>query len=596
VAERRPGDPAAELGVLLVATGVGLVLVHDEDAHHLDRHPNRGAPSTLAGIATTTEPIQESGVLREIIFTVGSSLDLSQVLASIVHLLSGGPNAHNCFVWLLDDTGERLELRASSTDDEWTIGEIALERGEGLAWWALEHREVGFIPDHALDDPRTKIVRGFNDRRFEALICVPIYARDGRGIGVISLHCGARELPPEEVDFLSSTASLVAGAIENARLYEETRRRVHELEELTRLGEEIAQADTLDELLPAVVARAAELLGASSCHLYLLDTATDELRLRASTHRGAEPPQTLPIAELAKRKRRGGVAAPMATGEDVLGLLVAEGSRELGLAQAVANQAAVAIEKISLIDRLTERNLIKDFFEKLARGQTGARLDQQAATLGCDLAAPHLVLAAVTNDKNLDRTLARLAPGSVCDWSDDSLRALLRVPPAGETALVERLRTLETPMGLSNVCRDVASYGAGFEEARHALLGAQVLGARRGVMTYEELGPYKYLLRMSLDLGVRDSHREALAKLAEYDRQRQAQLLRSLEEFLHRRGNISATAEALYIHPNTLRQRLRRIQELCGIDLRREDWLMIEIAVKLVRIQQTLGADAVSSS
>jgi len=30
------------------------------------------------------------------------------VLASIVHLLSGGPNAHNCFVWLLDEAGERL--------------------------------------------------------------------------------------------------------------------------------------------------------------------------------------------------------------------------------------------------------------------------------------------------------------------------------------------------------------------------------------------------------------------------------------------------------------------------------------------------------
>ncbi len=96
---------------------------------------------------------------------------------------------------------------------------------------------------------------------------------------------------------------------------------------------------------------------------------------------------------------------------------------------------------------------------------------------------------------------------------------------------------------------------------------------------------------MSLDLGVRDSHREALAKLADYDRQRSAQLLLSLEEFLHRRGNISSTAEALYIHPNTLRQRLRRIEDLCGIDLRREDWLMIEIAVKLVRIQQTLGTD-----
>jgi DNA-binding PucR family transcriptional regulator len=73
-------------------------------------------------------------------------------------------------------------------------------------------------------------------------------------------------------------------------------------------------------------------------------------------------------------------------------------------------------------------------------------------------------------------------------------------------------------------------------------------------MTYEELGAYKYLLRMSLDTSLRDHHRDAVARLVEYDRQRSTSLLATLEEFLRRRGNISATAEALYVHPNTLRQ------------------------------------------
>ena len=108
-------------------------------------------------------------------------------------------------------------------------------------------------------------------------------------------------------------------------------------------------------------------------------------------------------------------------------------------------------------------------------------------------------------------------------------------------------------------------------------------------MAYEELGPYKYLLRMSIDADVRDAHRDAVARLAEYDRARSTSLLPTLEEFLRRRGNISATAEALYVHPNTLRQRLRRIMDLSGIDLRRDDWLMVEIAVKLVKLEQALG-------
>jgi DNA-binding PucR family transcriptional regulator len=78
-------------------------------------------------------------------------------------------------------------------------------------------------------------------------------------------------------------------------------------------------------------------------------------------------------------------------------------------------------------------------------------------------------------------------------------------------------------------------------------------------------------------------------RIAEYDRLRSTALLRTLEEFLRRRGNISASAEALYVHPNTLRQRLRRIGEISGLDLRTDDWLMIEIAVKMVRLQQALG-------
>ena len=77
---------------------------------------------------------------------------------------------------------------------------------------------------------------------------------------------------------------------------------------------------------------------------------------------------------------------------------------------------------------------------------------------------------------------------------------------------------------------------------------------------------------------MRDATIEAVSRIAAYDADRGSSLLKTLEEFLHRRGNISATSEALYVHANTLRQRLRRIGDLSGIDLRRDDWLMVEIA------------------
>jgi GAF domain-containing protein/sugar diacid utilization regulator len=568
---------------------------------------SRGHAEGRYAASIPPSPSTESRVLSEIISTVASSLELDEVLDAVVRLLSEASAVHACFVYLQDDDGRRLVLKAASEPFANLVDQIALERGDGLAWWALERREPAFIRENALADPRFKYVPELGEERFQSLVAVPIVAKDGEAIGTITLHTEApREFTPVEVDFLVSSASLVAGAIENARLYAETRRRVNELEHLTQLGETIARAETLDDLVPEVTARSRELLGATACHLYLLDPGAEELRLRSSTPNGSQARETLGLSELgpeiARSGRSASVAVPLVANDELLGLLKAQGTTELELAGAVANQAAVAIKKIELIDRLTEKNLIKDFFEQLAGATRGRNLDLEgrAARLGCDLDQRHLVLAASPPSDRVEKALTALAPGSLFDRRDDLVRGLVGIPRAGEVRLVEEIRRIQAQLepavsiGISSPCKGAASFAAGFEEARHALLGATVLRTKAAVVTYDELGPYKYLLRMSLDAGVRDSHRDAVAKLAEYDRQRSTALLPTLEEFLRRRGSISATAEALYVHPNTLRQRLRRIMELSGIDLRKDDWLMVEIAVKLVKLQQALDPLAVA--
>jgi GAF domain-containing protein len=548
-------------------------------------------------------PVQDAGesrILYAIISTVGSSLDLEEVLHGVVRLLTEACAVHACFVYLLDDEGERLVLRAASEPYADLAGTIVLERGEGLAWWVAERREPAFIRESLLDDPRVKYVPELEEDRFQSLVSVPIVGKDGNLVGVISSHTEApREFTEREFDVLVSSASLVAGAIENARLYEETARRVEELEHLTELAESLARAEGLEQLVPAVVERGRRLLRAETCHLYLLDETSEILHLRSSSPAGAEAPGAIGLSELGPELARSGrsasVAVPLVANDELLGLLAATGTSEVDLARAVANQTAVAIKKVALIERLTEKNLIKDFFEQLARGDPAPGLEGRAARLGCDLDTRYLVLALSPPSDELERALAGAAPGSLLDRRDDSTRALLRVPSDGAEGLLGEVRELRARLapavsiGLSNVCRGAASFAAGFEEARHALLGTTVLQGSPGVMTYEELGPYKYLLRMPFDGGVRDAHRDAVARIAEYDRQRSTALLKTLEEFLRRRGNISATAEALYVHPNTLRQRLRRIGELSGLDLRKDDWLMVEIAVKMVRLQEALG-------
>ena len=523
------------------------------------------------------------------------------MLDGVVRLLSDASAVHACFVYLLE-RDQKLVLRAASDPYSALAGQIVLERGQGLAWWALDRREAALIRDNALDDPRVKYVPELEEEKFQSLVAIPVLGKRGDPIGAFTLHTVApREFTDAEVEFLVTSASLVAGAIENARLYDESRQRVTELEHLTELAEAAAAAETLEALGPDVVARSRALLGADTVHLYLLDPDAERLNLRWSSPRGAEAPATLGLTELGpelgRRGRAPRIAVSLVAGGELVGALVASGTRELDLARAVANQAAVAIKKIQVLERLTEKNLIKDFFEDLAAQRGGEGMEGRAARLGCDLDLPHVVVSALRADAPLEKAMRGVARGTLLDMRDQTLRALVPVSLGGAAGMVDELRrihaTLETPaaVGVSSVCIGADALAHGFEEARHALLGAAVMRPARGVMGYDELGAYKYLLRIALDPGARDSTIDAVGKLAEYDRERSASLLATLEEFLSRRGNISATSDALFVHPNTLRQRLRRIGDLTGIDLRRDDWLMTEIAVKMVRLREAMEAD-----
>ena len=59
----------------------------------------------------------------------------------------------------------------------------------------------------------------------------------------------------------------------------------------------------------------------------------------------------------------------------------------------------------------------------------------------------------------------------------------------------------------------------------------------------------------------------SLARLIEYDRQHQSNLVETLQAWLESFGDVTAAAKALYLHPNTFRYRLRRVAEVGEINL-----------------------------
>jgi sugar diacid utilization regulator len=456
------------------------------------------------------------------------------------------------------------------------------------------------------------------------------------------------EFGRSDLDFLEHTAALVAGAAENARLYEEATTRVALLTELSKLSQQIASATRIGELLPMVADHCRTLIGAAHCEIYLLEP-NGRLALKAASPdrsgpltvdsielwlealeagrplREARQPRALAETLWGKNITGTPLLMPLAVGEERLGLLCVLVDPPLpGTTSALATigaHTAVAVKKHQLIERLQEKNLVKDFFESLSRGDGGTEeLSAQASRLGVVLDHRHVLFHAipwtlrahapkkgkrsrVVRDAKegwrelaarIEAGIASAIPGAVFDHRQTSVRALLPVQGSGPEEVPDAVRRIfeeaagdqvqQLAVGLSNVCGGLDSLRRGFEEAAAAAQIGALLGGGAGVFTYEGLGPYRYAL-MS-DEAVRDPYRERLQRLVEYERRRGTELLGTLEAYLDTRGNMARTSRLLYIHPNTLRQRLARVERLADLDLSREDWLSLAIAVKVVKLRR----------
>jgi hypothetical protein len=515
------------------------------------------------------------------------------VLAGIVEALTEATGCHACFIYMRE--GDRLLLSAASEVYARHVGRIELGVDEGLTGWVARNQRPAFIREGLLDDPRVKYVPELEEERFQSMVAVPVPARSGGVIGVVVLHTAApREFDEGTLDFLSHTASLVAGAIENARLYDESRRRVDALTALSRLSQQIAAVTGREQLYRVVCAGTRGMLGAERCEIYLADGGGGRLELVAADP--ARPPA----------QARGELTSVvLSAGAEELGMLtVTAAAAQLPagegdwLLRAVGNQVAVALKKAELIERLAAENLVRDVFEALSTGSADVAA-ARALELGCDLDRPHVVVHAepLAGAEPWPRTAARaeaalrrLAPAACCDASRQTLRALLPLTrDAGDLRTrLDELGTAEhLAIGVSGVHDTPADGRHALLEAAHAARTARGLSPEGGAMAYADLGAYRYLVHVPADEAPRDRYADAVERLLDYDERRRAQLVPTLEEYLRSRTRAAATARALFIHPNTLRQRLTRIQRIADLDLEHDDLLSLELAVKLGRLRRS---------
>lgn len=335
-------------------------------------------------------------LLYDISRKLGSSLDLDKVLSDILSLTIPRVGANSGSIIVLDESGQarrhtliRGDLATPMTEPR--VGQIL---DKGLAGWVIRHREGLILPD-AKDDERWLALTEEHVATRSA-IAVPLLVQE-RVVGVLTLiHPEPNKFSEQHLDLLLSIANQAAIAVENARLYDDSQRRLHELSVLYEVSQ-AASSLRLDEALCLIIEKTARALRADRCALFLLDQEQEELILRAvdNPNRPAEavglhlPLEARPrVAEAIATRRpveipniladpnrkdlwplaqdldiKACLAVPIMIKEQVIGAISLDRASdrppfsvtEVSLCQTIANQAAVAIENARLYLKVTER-------------------------------------------------------------------------------------------------------------------------------------------------------------------------------------------------------------------------------------------------
>ena len=221
---------------------------------------------------------------------VTSTLDLDEVLQRVIEsaIAAIGPAEKGTLHFFNEEQGELMALADVGFSPE-TLDAICLKPGEGCAGWVFVHRQP-LIIDDVHTDPRFKLLDLPEIQEEKSALCVPLVVRD-RAIGTLTLVSITRydAFTAEHRDLLTVSASQMAVAIENARLYEESQQRLQELDSLLASAQHVTSTLDLDEVLLRVIESAIAAIGpAEKGSLHLFDEEQGELVVRAAVGFGPE--------------------------------------------------------------------------------------------------------------------------------------------------------------------------------------------------------------------------------------------------------------------------------------------------------------------
>lgn len=529
-----------------------------------------------------------------------------------VELTARATRADGSFIYLWNADLERLVLRVAT--EGWQkafLGRIQLRIGEGITGWSALMRQTVVVNQAPLQDPRAIEFPELRESAFKSMIAVPILEPGGEVLGVFSLYAGHENAftTPADINLASEVGALLASGLVQA----ETLGRLRTQSAVARFLADlpIDSYVSLERCLDVVAGRVAGHLEADVCVIELTEN-WGEASGRAAVV--VDPafadqhhldPDRLDRAELAELAQRDGLARlriPLGAAHPA-GALTCYRSRrftaqDTDLAEAISAQAAAAITSLlgrdvvaPILDRLLEP-ADAESVERLLTGLGWRPGPTRIFAVRTHLSSP----ADITQARRIRAELRSFAdeyPGSIAvsGGQDDLLfisgSSLSRPPDAEFSARIASLCTrpgIHITAGSGPMARTASMLHPSLGHALTASRWAELAGSNGAVVDYADIAHLRLLPRIALGMSVElRGVVDALSGLVTYDLAQGTDLAKTLDCFVTNRGSVTKTSAQLFIHRNTLRQRLRRIEDLTGQSPEEFDnWVTAGLAARMI--------------
>ena len=214
-------------------------------------------------------PHTRFSLLARIVEISNATIQVENRLKHICDFLSRETRSDCVCIYQREVRGEDLAPWVSSCVEieECTLMDFVVRPEEGVSGKAARKRAPVFFPDVKTNPPAFAVPRELRD--FTSILSVPVMD-DVYLYGVMNFSTLApASYTEEDLTFLGSVATEVAGTIRNSRLYNDARKRVSELITLNEIGRAISSTFDVMGTLGYVAKATLRLLSADACTVRL---------------------------------------------------------------------------------------------------------------------------------------------------------------------------------------------------------------------------------------------------------------------------------------------------------------------------------------